>query len=478
MDQGRVTIGHRLPVEAPNAVAATIRTVRGLEAGLNAGAERLSRPPLVHTLPLIGDGLALLLALSLLRALNPIGVAWLALALVVLKGQGAPHRRLSLRVADDLPGLSGRLAISLLVLAPFDNRMLSLSRFGGMSAVAIGLVVVGRLLSYTASRGARRRGLGRERVLLLGKSPAAIEFADTVSRHPESGMIAIGFLTGGDQESTDAAPVIGDYASLERTVKEFAISRVIVALDGGATADLGRALELCQQLPIDTYVIPPFAGAGLLPEQRGEDVIGMPVVYVPRSPLQAGTPIVKRALDIVVAATCLAIAAPLFAAAALLVRLSSPGPVFLHQERIGRGGRVFDVLKFRTMYVNSDSDTTWSVLRDNRVTGVGKILRRSSIDELPQLINVLRGEMSLIGPRPERPHFVTQFAAELPSYRRRHRSDVGITGWAQVHGFRGPTSIADRVRLDNYYIEHWSVWMDLVILARTVKELVRGAFGR
>jgi lipopolysaccharide/colanic/teichoic acid biosynthesis glycosyltransferase len=130
------------------------------------------------------------------------------------------------------------------------------------------------------------------------------------------------------------------------------------------------------------------------------------------------------------------------------------------------------------MYVNSDSDTTWSVLRDNRVTGVGKMLRRSSIDELPQLINVLRGEMSLIGPRPERPHFVIQFAAELPSYQRRHRSDVGITGWAQVHGFRGPTSIADRVRLDNYYIEHWSVWMDLVILARTVKELVRGAFGR
>ncbi len=238
---------------------------------------------------------------------------------------------------------------------------------------------------------------------------------------------------------------------LERTVKEFAISRVIVALDGGATADLGRALELCRQLPIDTYVIPPFAGAGLLPEQRGEDVLGMPVVYVPRSPLQAGTPIIKRALDIVLAATCLAIAAPLFAAAALLVRLSSPGPVFLRQERIGRGGRVFDVLKFRTMYVNSDSDTTWSVLRDDRVTRVGKILRKSSVDELPQLINVLRGEMSLIGPRPERPHFVTQFAAELPSYQRRHRSDVGITGWAQVHGFRGPTSIADRVRLDNYY---------------------------
>lgn len=478
MDQGRVTIGHRLPVEPADAVAATLRTVRGLEASLNAGAERLSRPPLVHQLPLFGDGLALLLGLSLLRVLNPLGLAWLALALFVLNRNTAPHRRLNLRVADDLPTLSGRLAISLLVLAPFDNRMLSLSRFAWMSAVAIGLVAAGRLVTYTAIRAARRSGLVRERVLLLGESPAAIELADTLGRRPEFGMTAIGFLTAGDQASEDSAPVLGDYAALERTIKEFAISRVIIALDGGATAELGRALELCQLLRVDTYVIPPFGGSGLLPEQRGEDILGIPVIHVRCSPLQEGTPVIKRAIDMALAGLCLVIAAPVFAVAAALVRLSSPGPILLRQERIGRGGRAFDVLKFRTMYVNSDSDTTWSVLRDDRVTQFGKILRKSSIDELPQLINVLRGEMSLIGPRPERPHFVTQFAAELPSYQRRHRSDVGITGWAQVHGFRGPTSIADRVRMDNYYIEHWSVWMDLVIIARTAKEIIRGAIGR
>jgi len=480
MGEGRVTVGHRLAAADPmDPVAATLRTVRGIEDGLNAGADRLSRPPLVHALPLVGDGIGLLAALGLLGALNPLSLAWLALALFVLNGDSAPHRRLNLRVADDVPGLAGRLAISLLVFAPFDTRMLSLSRFAWMSAVAIALVTLGRAASYAVIRNARRRGLIRERVLVVGESAAAVELVESISRHPEFGMTPVGFLTSAGGESvTDLAPVVGDYAALERTIQEFAISRVVVALDRGATADLGQAFELCQRLPVDTYVIPPFAGSGLHPEKAGEDVLGLALVHVRRAPLHTGSPVVKRFIDVAVAGLCLVLTGPLFALAALAVRLSSPGPIFFRQERVGRGGRSFHVLKFRTMYVNGDSDTTWSVLRDNRVTWVGKILRNCSIDELPQLINVLKGEMSVIGPRPERPHFVSRFGAELPTYQRRHRSDVGITGWAQVHGLRGDTSIADRVRLDNYYIEHWSLWMDLVIIVRTAKEILRGALGR
>jgi exopolysaccharide biosynthesis polyprenyl glycosylphosphotransferase len=357
--------------------------------------------------------------------------------------------------------------------------MLSLSRFAWMSAVAIALVVAGRLASYSAIRSARRRGLVRERALVVGLSPTALQLFNTISRHPEFGMSAIGLVAGKDAEPmAGSATLVGEYASLERTIREFAISRVIVALDTGAVAEAAGALELCQKLPVDTYVIPPFAGSGLLPEKAGEEVLGLPLVHVRRAPLDGGSPLLKRLIDVVIAGLGLVLSAPVFALATIAIRLSSRGPIFFRQERIGRSGRPFDVLKFRTMYVNHDSDTTWSVLRDHRVTRVGKILRKCSIDELPQLLNVLKGEMSLIGPRPERPFFVDRFAAEIPAYTRRHRSDVGITGWAQVHGFRGDTSIADRVRLDNYYIEHWSLWMDTVIMLRTVKEIIRGAIGR
>ena len=174
-----------------------------------------------------------------------------------------------------------------------------------------------------------------------------------------------------------------------------------------------------------------------------------------------------------IAFALLALSAPIFVTAAAVVRLSSPGPVFFRQRRIGRGGKPFDLLKFRSMRVNSDSDTTWSVANDHRVTPVGRLLRKTSIDELPQLYNVLRGDMSLIGPRPERPHFVEQFGTEVPHYEDRHRAPVGITGWAQVNKLRGDTSITERVRMDNYYIEHWSPWLDLVIVLRTVGEILR-----
>jgi lipopolysaccharide/colanic/teichoic acid biosynthesis glycosyltransferase len=164
---------------------------------------------------------------------------------------------------------------------------------------------------------------------------------------------------------------------------------------------------------------------------------------------------------------------PLFLVVALAILLSSRGPVLFHQRRIGRGGHPFDLLKFRTMRVNTDADTTWSVENDSRITAVGRFLRRTSLDELPQLVNVVRGEMAIVGPRPERPYFVDRFETEVPNYGYRHRVRPGITGWAQVHGLRGDTSISERVRFDNQYIETWSLPLDVVILALTVVATVR-----
>jgi lipopolysaccharide/colanic/teichoic acid biosynthesis glycosyltransferase len=159
---------------------------------------------------------------------------------------------------------------------------------------------------------------------------------------------------------------------------------------------------------------------------------------------------------------------------AVAVKLSSPGPVLFRQRRVGEAGRAIEVPKFRTMRVNGDSDTQWSPVGDDRITPVGRLLRRTSLDELPQLWTVLRGDMSLVGPRPERPHFVERFSVDVDGYRDRHRVPAGLTGWAQVHGLRGDTSISERVRFDNHYIEHWSVWRDVVVLARSAAEVMRG----
>jgi lipopolysaccharide/colanic/teichoic acid biosynthesis glycosyltransferase len=176
---------------------------------------------------------------------------------------------------------------------------------------------------------------------------------------------------------------------------------------------------------------------------------------------------VKRILDVTVSGLVLTLLSSLFVMACLTIRLTSPGPVFFRQRRLGQDGREFEMLKFRTMTVNDDSDTRWSVLDDDRITAVGGLLRRSCLDELPQLFNVLRGDMSLVGPRPERPYFSQVFSGTVPGYTGRLRAPAGLTGWAQIHGLRGDTSIIDRARYDNEYIDDWSLFLDIKIVVRT-----------
>jgi exopolysaccharide biosynthesis polyprenyl glycosylphosphotransferase len=184
----------------------------------------------------------------------------------------------------------------------------------------------------------------------------------------------------------------------------------------------------------------------------------------------------KRVVDIVVSACCLVLLAPVFTACAVIVRLEGGPGILFRQQRVGLDGRAFELLKFRSMRPVDleESATLWNVADDDRIGRFGRFLRVSSLDELPQLWNVLRGDMSLVGPRPERPHFVDQFATTFPRYMARHRVPSGMTGWAQVHGLRGDTSVADRARFDNYYIEHWSLWLDLKIVVRTITVVLTG----
>jgi exopolysaccharide biosynthesis polyprenyl glycosylphosphotransferase len=204
---------------------------------------------------------------------------------------------------------------------------------------------------------------------------------------------------------------------------------------------------------------------------------GIPLCRVRLSALRRTAWRAKRIFDVVCAGLALLVSSPLVGLIAVAVRLTSPGPVLFRQSRIGQDGREFELLKFRSMYVRHDGATSWMATSADQ-TRVGRWLRRTSLDELPQLWNVLRGDMSLVGPRPERPHFVDLFRVEIPGYGDRHRLPVGLTGWAQVHGLRGDdTSLDERARFDNFYIESWSLWLDVVVLLRTVGAVVRSAIS-
>ena len=305
-------------------------------------------------------------------------------------------------------------------------------------------------------------------MVIVGTGERGIRFARTVELHREFGLIPVGFLDSTD-DGTLPLPVLGTPADLEDVVKDWAIRRVVVAPGEAPDLELARLLSDFPDVPADLYIIPrPTELVYLARTPQTEEVWGVLLVRLRSSFARSRSRRAKRAFDIVAASLFLGLASPVLGVAALAVRLSSPGPVLIHQKRVGKRGEIFELIKFRTMTVNDEGDTKWSVEHDPRTTSIGRVLRRTSVDELPQLINVLSGHMSLVGPRPERPYFVERFRTTIPGYEGRHRVTPGVTGWAQIHGLRGDTSIRDRSTFDNIYVERWSVWQDLVILARTL----------
>jgi exopolysaccharide biosynthesis polyprenyl glycosylphosphotransferase len=330
-----------------------------------------------------------------------------------------------------------------------------------------------RAVAFAAVRAARRRGVVRERTLIVGAGRQGALIGQTLREHPEFGLVPVGFVDSFEDRLDP--PILGPVDQLGALIDEFAVDRVIVAFGAAREPEMVRILRACDHRRVEVSVVPRFFELGVAPTGPDtDDVRGIPLVRLRRAALRTAAWRMKRAVDVVVATVVLVVTAPVMALAAVAVRLSSRGPILFRQVRVGQRGRPVEVLKFRTMEVNDDSDTTWCVAGDERVTRVGRILRATSIDELPQFWNVLRGDMSVVGPRPERPFFVDRFEAGIPRYGDRHRVPVGITGWAQVHGLRGGKgSIEERVRFDNFYIEHWSPWRDIVILARTLVAMWR-----
>jgi Undecaprenyl-phosphate glucose phosphotransferase len=324
-----------------------------------------------------------------------------------------------------------------------------------------------------------RAGIGLKRVLIAGASDLGRMVADRILQHRELGYQVVGFVddrAGGDHIGYRGLPLLGTLSEVAAIAERERIDHLYVALPLEEHAKLLDLMEIASRECIDVKVVPDLLQFIAL-RARLEDLDGLPVINVNDVPLQGVRAWVKRAIDIVVSAAALVVLAIPFAIIALLVKWTSPGPVFYRQERMGLDGKAFTVYKFRSMYQNAEETTgpVWARDDDPRATPVGRFLRRFDLDELPQFWNVLKGDMSIVGPRPERPYFVAQFKHRIPQYMLRHKVKAGITGWAQVNGWRGNTSLEKRIEYDLYYIENWSVTLDLKIMCLTI---VRALFQR
>jgi exopolysaccharide biosynthesis polyprenyl glycosylphosphotransferase len=368
-----------------------------------------------------------------------------------------------------------RVALSTVVLAPVALWLGDADKLLLVALVTIPALVCARVMSFTVLRHWRRAGL-LDRALIIGAGRVGAELGEFFLEHPFYGIDPVGYV--GSPATQLPLPVIGHPNELDDLVPQYGISRIVVAFGSEHESDLVSVLRTAVKRDLEVYVVPRFYENGVVPPAGpGVDTVrGIPLQRVRRSATRRTAFVIKRAMDVSVSSAMLVLTAPLALASAIGVKLSSPGPVLFRQCRVGRDGHTFTVAKFRTMRVNGDSETQWSVDDDDpRLTRVGRFLRRTSMDEIPQLWSVVRGDMSLVGPRPERPGFAKQYAEEIAGYADRQRFPAGLTGWAQVHGLRGDTSIAERARLDNEYIEQWSPWRDVVILIRTVAEVLRTA---
>jgi Undecaprenyl-phosphate glucose phosphotransferase len=324
-----------------------------------------------------------------------------------------------------------------------------------------------------------RAGIGLKRVLIAGAGDLGRLVADRILQHRELGYQVAGFVddrAGGDHIGYRGLPLLGTLSEMAEIAQREHIDHLYVALALDEHSKLLDLMDAANRECIDVKVVPDLLQFIAL-RARLEDLDGLPVINVNDVPLQGVNAWVKRALDIALSAATLVVLAVPMALIALAVRLSSPGAVFYRQERMGLDGRAFTVFKIRSMYENAEetSGPVWARDDDPRTTPVGRWLRRFDLDELPQFWNVLKGDMSIVGPRPERPFFVEQFKHRIPQYMLRHKVKAGITGWAQVNGWRGNTSLEKRIEFDLYYIENWSVTLDIKIMWLT---LVRGLFQR
>ena len=335
-------------------------------------------------------------------------------------------------------------------------------------ALGLGLVFVGRWVFQIVRNILRGQGWAQDKVLIIGTGEAAELILQKIQGSPFLGYRVLGLVNDdGTPERVLGVPVIGGLGDLPRLIEDHGVDDVIIALPDAPDDELVYLIGLCHRERVSLKVFPNLydimtSGVSI------DDLGGLPLLNVRDVALRGWKLTFKRAMDLVGSAVGLIVLSPLMMLTALMIKLDSKGPVFFVQERMGLDSKPFPLVKFRSMRTDAEvGGPGWTVKDDPRVTRLGRFLRRASIDEFPQFINVLLGEMSLVGPRPEQPAFVERFRQNIPRYMERHREKAGLTGWAQVNGLRGDTSITERTKYDLWYIENWSVWLDIKILIRT-----------
>lgn len=318
----------------------------------------------------------------------------------------------------------------------------------------------------------RRKGFNLRYVLILGEEDLGQKLVQSFHVHPELGLKAIGFLSISNEkvgQTIEGVKVLGTHEDLHQVLKQGGIDQVFIALPFHLHGKIKDILASLRNELVNIKVVSDLYDFVML---RGgvEELDGLPIINIQDTPLLGWGKIAKRTTDVILSSVGLFVLSLPMGIISLLIKLTSPGPVFFKQERMGFDGEIFQMLKFRSMMVDAERETgsVWAKPDDPRRTSVGKILRKTSLDELPQLFNVLRGEMSLVGPRPERPELIEKFKYIIPNYMLRHKIKAGVTGWAQVNGWRGNTSLEKRIEHDLYYIENWSISFDLRILFMTL----------
>ncbi|MDZ4726777.1 MAG: undecaprenyl-phosphate glucose phosphotransferase [Leptospira sp.] len=385
------------------------------------------------------------------------------------------HPRRGLSLTDEFFAIVSGVVINLvLVLAIlFFFRGESFSRLV-ILYFAITTVILSSL-AHSVLRGIlrilRSRGYNLRSVLILGTGKSALSFANTLKKHSIYGYSVKGFISGKINlfENDEKHRVIGKAKELEEYLKHNEIDLIVYAFSHDEGDYLKEAIDIADYLGIDLKVIPSYEEI-ITAKGRVEVLDGIPIISIRNIPLRLGyNRVIKRSFDITFSLLFILFFSPVYIIISLIIKLTSKGPVFYKQERVGLDNRTFYMLKFRSMIVQEkqDSDTLWTTKDDPRVTKIGGILRKLSLDETPQFFNVLLGDMSVVGPRPERPFYVEKFQSEHHQYMRRHAAKAGITGWAQIQGLRGDTSIEERIKADIYYIENWSLSFDIKIILLT-----------
>lgn len=407
------------------------------------------------------------------------GLVWRALPLVLvlaaiayrLCGLYEVHRLRELPrelgVVCQASGLLFLLAITVAFYRRDDyESRLALAIFLCLNAL---LLMAARRAVWRVLKGLRRRGLNYGRAVIVGAGRTGRLVADTIRHNDWTGLEAIGFVDAPPKHEPPSLPRLGEIDELSEIVARHDIDHVFIALPLSRYGELPRVYRALEELLVEVQLVPD------LPELAGVrfrtlEIDDVAFVSLRGNPHYGWPRLAKRAMDLAIASLALLLLSPLMAALAVAIKLTSRGPVLYRQPRAGLAGRTFQMLKFRSMYVDAEVATgpVWATRRDRRCTPLGRFLRRWSLDELPQLFNVLAGDMSLVGPRPERGVLIEKFRRQLPTYLQRHQVKAGITGWAQVNGWRGNTSLRRRLECDLYYISNWSLWLDCKILWMTL----------